>query len=58
MFPIEERQLKSTSVIETETENLIKIVIEIEKSGIKNQDKSKLLGFVSQTKKYNTIAYK
>ena len=53
LFPIEERQLKSTSVIETESENLNKITIEIEKSGIKNQDKSKLLNFVSQTK--NTI---
>ena len=50
LFPIDERQLKSTSVIETETENLNKITIEIEKSGIKNQDKSKLLNFVSQTK--------
>jgi taurine transport system permease protein len=45
--------LKSTSVIETESENLNKITIEIEKSGVKNQDKSKLLDFVSQTK--NTI---
>ena len=53
LFPIDERQLKSTSVIETESENLDKISIEIEKSGIKNQDKSKLLNFVSQTK--NTI---
>ena len=54
LFPIEERQLKSTSVIETETENLNKIIIEIEKSeDVKNQDKSKLLNFVSQTK--NTI---
>ena len=53
LFPIDERQLKSTSVIETESENLNKITIEIEKSGIKNQDKSKLLNFVSQTK--NTI---
>ena len=53
LFPIDERQLKSTSVIETESENLDKITIEIEKSGIKNQDKSKLLNFVSQTK--NTI---
>ena len=53
LFPIEERQLKSTSVIETETENLNKITIEIEKSGIKNQDKSKLIDFISQTK--NTI---
>ena len=53
LFPIDERQLKSTSVIETESENLDKISIEIEKSGIKNQDKSKLINFVSQTK--NTI---
>ncbi len=54
LFPIEERQLKSTSVIETETENLNKIIIEIEKSEeVKSQDKSKLLNFVSQTK--NTI---
>ena len=54
LFPIEERQLKSTSVIETETENLKKIIIEIEKSEeVKSQDKNKLLNFVSQTK--NTI---
>jgi len=51
LFPIDERQLKSTSVIETESENLNKITIEIEKSGIKNQDKNKLLDFISQTKK-------
>jgi len=53
LFPIEERQLKSTSVIETETENLNKISTEIQKSGIKNQDKSKLVDFIVQTK--NTI---
>ena len=54
LFPIEERQLKSTSVIETETENLNKIIIEIEKSEeVKSQDKNRLLNFVSQTK--NTI---
>ena len=53
LFPIDERQLKSTSVIETESENLDKITIEIEKSVVKNQDKSKLLNFVFQTK--NTI---
>ena len=53
LFPIDERQLKSTSVIEIESENLNKITIEIEKSGIKNQDKSKLLDYISQTK--NTI---
>ena len=54
LFPIDERQLKSTSVIETETENLNKIIIEIEKSEeVKSQDKNKLLNFVSQTR--NTI---
>ncbi len=52
LFPIEERQLKSTSVIETETENLNKIIIEIEKSeNVKSQDRGKLLNFVLQTKK-------
>ena len=54
LFPIEERQLKSTSVIETETENLNKIIIEIENSdNVKNQDKNKLFDFITQTK--NTI---
>ncbi len=54
LFPIEERQLKSTSVIETETENLNKIIVEIENSEkVKSQDRNKLLNFVSQTK--NTI---
>ena len=32
LFPIKERQLKSTSVIKTETENLNKILLEIDKS--------------------------
>ena len=54
LFPIEERQLKSTSVIENETKNLDEIIILIEKSNdVKIQNKSKLLGFVVQTK--NTI---
>ena len=53
LFPIEERQLKSTSVIENESENLNKIIIEIENSDIKNQDKNKLFNFITQTK--NTI---
>ena len=52
LFPIEERQ-QSTSVIETEKENLNKIILEIENSGVKNQDKNKLIDFISQTK--NTI---
>ena len=54
LFPIEERQLKSTSVIETETKNLNEIILLIEKSNdVENQDKDKLLDFVIQTK--NTI---
>ncbi|MDC0488532.1 ABC transporter permease subunit [Pelagibacteraceae bacterium] len=52
LFPIEERQLKSTSVIETETKNLDKIILLIEKSNdLEDQNKSKLLDFVAQTKK-------
>ncbi len=54
LFPIEERQLKSTSVIENETKNLDKIILLIEKSNdVENQNKNKLLDFVVQTK--NTI---
>ena len=54
LFPIEERQLKSTSKIETETENLNKISLNVEKSNkINSQDKDKLLNFINQTK--NTI---
>ena len=54
LFPIEERQLKSTSVIETETKNLDKIILLIKKSNnVENQNKNKLLDFVVQTK--NTI---
>jgi taurine transport system permease protein len=54
LFPIEERQLKSTSVIEAETKNLDKIILLIEKSNdVENQNKNKLLNFVVQTK--NTI---
>ena len=42
LFPIEERQLKSTSVIETETKNLDKIILLIEKSNdVENQNKNK-----------------
>ena len=54
LFPIEERQLKSTSVIETETKNLDEIILLIEKSNdVENENKNKLLNFVIQTK--NTI---
>ncbi|MDA7741636.1 ABC transporter permease subunit [Pelagibacteraceae bacterium] len=52
LFPIEERQLKSTSVIETETKNLNKIILLIEKSNnVENENRNKLLDFVDQTKK-------
>jgi hypothetical protein len=51
LFPIHERQLKSTSVIETETENLDNTILEINKSDkVNNQDKERLLNFVAQTK--------
>jgi len=54
LFPIEERQLKSTSVIENETKNLDGIILLIEKSNdVENQNKNKLLNFVVQAK--NTI---
>ena len=54
LFPINERQLKSTSVIETETENLNKIVFEIKNTEkVSSKDKDKLLNFITDTK--NTI---
>ena len=54
LFPINERQLKSTSVIETETENLNKIIFEIKNSEeVSEQNKGKLLNFITETK--NTI---
>ncbi|MDA7715573.1 ABC transporter permease subunit [Pelagibacteraceae bacterium] len=52
LFPINERQLKSTSVIETETSNLNKTLLLIkEANNISDQNKNKLLDFVDQTKK-------
>ena len=54
LFPINERQLKSTSVIETEKENLDKIVFEIKNSEeVNEQNKGELLNFITKTK--NTI---
>ncbi len=51
LFPINERQLKSTSVIETETENLDNIILEIKKSNkVNNQNREKLITFVTKTK--------
>ena len=52
LFPIEERELKSTSVIKSENKNIEKIAIEIKSSAnLKGQDKDKLLNFVIKTKK-------
>jgi len=54
LFPIEERQFKSTSTIQTETENLNNIVLEIKNSDqVVSLNKDKLIKFVSTTK--NTI---
>ncbi|MFL2883347.1 MAG: ABC transporter permease [Pelagibacteraceae bacterium] len=51
LFPIHERQLKSTSVIETETENLNSIILEIEESSkVNDKNKSILIDFVTKTK--------
>ena len=51
LFPIKERQFKSTSVIETETENLNKIISDIKKSNkVNDRNKDVLLRFVSNTK--------
>ncbi len=51
LFPIHERQLKSTSVIETETENLDNTIFDIKKSDkVNSQDKEKLINFVTTTK--------
>jgi len=52
LFPIEERELKSTSVIRSENKNIEKIAIEIKSSAnLKGQDKDKLLNFIIKTKK-------
>ena len=55
LFPINERQLKSTSVIETETENLRGIVLEIKESdNVTDQNKKKLINFVREEVKKKT----
>ena len=51
LFPIEQRQLKSTAIIQKETENLNEILLEINQSDLKNQDKDTLISFVDKTKK-------
>ena len=52
LFPIEERQFKSTFVIKSENKNINKLSIEIQNStNIREQDKNKLLGLIEKTKK-------
>ena len=52
LFPIEERELKSTSRIKSENKNIEKLIIEIQSSAdLRNQDKNKLLNLIAKTKK-------
>ena len=52
LFPIEERELKSTSRIKSENKNIEKLAIEIQSStDIRDQDKNKLLNLIAKTKK-------
>ena len=54
LFPIEEREFKSTSRIKSENKNIIKLSNEIKNSkGISDQDRRILLGLLQKTK--NTI---
>ena len=50
-FPIEQRELKSTSQIRQENNNLKKITIEIQNSNdLNNEQKTILIGFITKTK--------
>jgi len=52
LFPIEERELKSTSQIKSENKNIEKLANEIKSSAdLKDQDKDKLLNLILKTKK-------
>jgi taurine transport system permease protein len=52
LFPIEEREFKSTSIIKSENKNIEKLANEIRNSStIRNQDKDRLLGFIQKTKR-------
>jgi taurine transport system permease protein len=52
LFPIEEREFKSTSIIKGENKNIKKLANEIRNSpNVKDQDKDKLLIFIEKTKK-------
>ena len=52
LFPIEERQLKSTSVIETETKNLDKIIL------LRRSKQKQAIRFCRSNKKYNSITHR
>ena len=50
-FPIEQRELKSTSQIRQENKNLKKITLEIQNSNdLNNEQKTILIGFIAKTK--------
>jgi len=52
LFPIEEREFKSTSIIRSENKNIEKLANEIRaSSAIRIQDKNRLLGFIQKTKR-------
>jgi len=52
LFPIHEREFKSTSIIKAENKNIEKLTNEIRNSSvIRNQDKDRLLGFIQKTKR-------
>jgi len=52
LFPIEERQLKSTFVIKSENKNIKKLSNEIKNTAnLGSEDKNKLLNFLEKTKK-------
>ena len=52
LFPIEEREFKSTSIIKSENKNIKKLADEIKNSpNLKDQDKNKLLNLIAKTKK-------
>ena len=53
LFPIEERQFKSTFVIKSENKNIDKLANEIRNnSEIRDRDKNKLLSLIEKTKKF------
>ncbi len=51
LFPIEQRQFKSTAIIQKETENLNEISLEINQSSLSNNEKNTLISFIDKTKK-------